>query len=101
MHAFSVAYSEGGRSGRAEEMSVFVLQGDLCVEVKFLDGEREVAVLTFTWHGQEAFVCSAPDRSLVRTIKQDDHAIQWEHEMKKLYPRQHKALIATYGFPFG
>ena len=69
------------------------------MEVKFFDGEKDVAVLIFSWIQGQAYVVSMPDGLLARTAVRYDHGISWEQRMKKELPRQHKAIIAAYGYP--
>ena len=69
------------------------------MEVKLFDGAKDVAVLIFSWIQGQAYVVSMPDGLLARTAVRYDHGISWEQKMKKELPRQHRAIIATYGYP--
>lgn len=77
----------------------WILKGELCVEIRFFDGENPLAVLAFSVHANQVFVASSPDRMLSKTIQYSDD-VSRQRELRNTFQSSLKAMTSAYGFPF-
>eukprot|EP00210_Caulerpa_lentillifera_P009407 g8968.t1 len=78
-----------GENSASSLFSLPVPEGPLCVELKFLDGDREIAGLIFSWYLEQVFVSSFPDWLLVKTLKSQISPL----------PVSSRSLVGSYGYP--